>query len=185
MHFILYYVTPFEILKMNYLILQQTHHDKVSSVFTFNLVSHCWVLTNPSSIMQLLSMYLGWLFSVSTNMHMIKDIWRYLIWTCMSFITFFPSCIQANGKANNRIKQFFKLAHAWGLAFVPGIMHPHTKKLQKWNKFFLISCLLAAFVDPLFFFILSVDKVIYKSICFEPQCLVDINCQQYRDMLEL
>ena len=83
-------------------------------------------------------------------------------------------CIQANGKANNRIKQFFKLAHAWGLAFIPGVMHPHTKKLQKWNKFFLISCLLAAFVDPLFFFILSVDKVIYKSICFESQCLVDL-----------
>ncbi|WOK96133.1 hypothetical protein Cni_G04840 [Canna indica] len=38
------------------------------------------------------------------------------------------------------------------------IMNPHTKFVQKWNKFFLISCLIAIFIDPLFFFLLSVQK---------------------------
>lgn len=38
------------------------------------------------------------------------------------------------------------------------IMNPHTKVVQKWNKFFAISCLVAIFVDPLFFFVLSAWK---------------------------
>ncbi|KAJ6832844.1 putative cyclic nucleotide-gated ion channel 20, chloroplastic [Iris pallida] len=38
------------------------------------------------------------------------------------------------------------------------IMNPHTKVVQKWNKFFVISCLVAIFVDPLFFFVLSAWK---------------------------
>lgn len=48
-------------------------------------------------------------------------------------------------------------------------MNPHTKRVQQWNKFFLISCLLAVFVDPLFFFILSVNReshCIYFNITF-------------------
>ncbi|OAY78390.1 putative cyclic nucleotide-gated ion channel 20, chloroplastic, partial [Ananas comosus] len=36
------------------------------------------------------------------------------------------------------------------------IMNPHTKVVQQWNKFFVISCLVAIFIDPLFFFLLSV-----------------------------
>ncbi|XP_044466331.1 probable cyclic nucleotide-gated ion channel 20, chloroplastic [Mangifera indica] len=43
-------------------------------------------------------------------------------------------------------------------ANIPGIMNPHTKVVQQWNQFLVISCLLAIFVDPLFFFLLSVDK---------------------------
>ncbi|WOK94280.1 hypothetical protein Cni_G02982 [Canna indica] len=38
------------------------------------------------------------------------------------------------------------------------IMNPHTKVVQQWNKFFVISCLVAIFIDPLFFFLLSVQK---------------------------
>lgn len=38
------------------------------------------------------------------------------------------------------------------------IMNPHTKVVQQWNKFFVISCLIAIFIDPLFFFLLSVQK---------------------------
>ncbi|KAG6673155.1 hypothetical protein I3842_16G097500 [Carya illinoinensis] len=34
-------------------------------------------------------------------------------------------------------------------------MNPHAKVVQQWNKFFVISCLVAIFVDPLFFFLLS------------------------------
>ncbi|KAG6627752.1 hypothetical protein CIPAW_15G150700 [Carya illinoinensis] len=39
--------------------------------------------------------------------------------------------------------------------YIPGVMNPHTKVVQQWNKFFVISCLVAIFVDPLFFFLLS------------------------------
>ncbi|KAL5748691.1 hypothetical protein ACOSQ2_025988 [Xanthoceras sorbifolium] len=43
-------------------------------------------------------------------------------------------------------------------SYVPGIMNPHARIVQRWNKFFAISCLVAIFVDPLFFFLLSVQK---------------------------
>ncbi|KAL6635208.1 hypothetical protein ACP70R_027879 [Stipagrostis hirtigluma subsp. patula] len=43
------------------------------------------------------------------------------------------------------------------LAFIP-IMNPHAKAVQQWNQFFAISCLIAIFIDPLFFFLLSVEK---------------------------
>ncbi|KZV34776.1 putative cyclic nucleotide-gated ion channel 20, chloroplastic-like [Dorcoceras hygrometricum] len=42
--------------------------------------------------------------------------------------------------------------------YIPEIMSPHTKAVQKWNKFFVISCLFAIFIDPLFFFLLSVHQ---------------------------
>uniref|UniRef100_A0A7N0V7F3 Cyclic nucleotide-binding domain-containing protein n=1 Tax=Kalanchoe fedtschenkoi TaxID=63787 RepID=A0A7N0V7F3_KALFE len=47
--------------------------------------------------------------------------------------------------------------------YIPGVMNPHAKIIQQWNKFFVISCLVAIFVDPLFFFLLSVD-VKYKCV---------------------
>ncbi|KAK8503978.1 hypothetical protein V6N12_019145 [Hibiscus sabdariffa] len=43
-------------------------------------------------------------------------------------------------------------------SYVPGIMNPHAKVVQQWNKFFVISCLMAVFIDPLFFILLSVQK---------------------------
>ncbi|XP_065880767.1 probable cyclic nucleotide-gated ion channel 20, chloroplastic [Euphorbia lathyris] len=42
--------------------------------------------------------------------------------------------------------------------YIPGVMNPHTRVVQLWNKFFVISCLVAIFVDPLFFFLLSVQQ---------------------------
>ncbi|KAK0586892.1 hypothetical protein LWI29_014011 [Acer saccharum] len=48
-------------------------------------------------------------------------------------------------------------------SYVPGIMNPHAKIVQQWNKFFAISCLVAIFLDPLFFFLFSVDES-YKCI---------------------
>ncbi|XP_073134490.1 probable cyclic nucleotide-gated ion channel 20, chloroplastic [Henckelia pumila] len=42
--------------------------------------------------------------------------------------------------------------------YIPGVMNPHTKIVQQWNKFFVISCLFAVFIDPLFFFLLSVQQ---------------------------
>lgn len=38
------------------------------------------------------------------------------------------------------------------------IMNPHTKVIQQWNKFFVISCLVAIFIDPLFFYLFSVEE---------------------------
>ncbi|KAL2555265.1 putative cyclic nucleotide-gated ion channel 20 [Forsythia ovata] len=40
--------------------------------------------------------------------------------------------------------------------YIPGVMNPHAKVVQRWNKFLVISCLFAVFLDPLFFFLLSV-----------------------------
>ncbi|MCD7470002.1 putative cyclic nucleotide-gated ion channel 20, chloroplastic [Datura stramonium] len=42
--------------------------------------------------------------------------------------------------------------------YIPGVMNPHAKIVQKWNKFFVISCLFAVFIDPLFFFLLYVHQ---------------------------
>ncbi|KAL2533076.1 putative cyclic nucleotide-gated ion channel 20 [Abeliophyllum distichum] len=42
--------------------------------------------------------------------------------------------------------------------YIPGVMNPHAKVVQQWNKFFAISCLFAVFLDPLFFFLLSVKQ---------------------------
>ncbi|XP_061355806.1 probable cyclic nucleotide-gated ion channel 20, chloroplastic isoform X1 [Gastrolobium bilobum] len=43
-------------------------------------------------------------------------------------------------------------------SYVPGVMNPHTKIVQQWNKFLAIFCLVAIFVDPLFFFLIYVQK---------------------------
>ncbi|XP_061952762.1 probable cyclic nucleotide-gated ion channel 20, chloroplastic isoform X2 [Populus nigra] len=49
-------------------------------------------------------------------------------------------------------------------SYIPGVMNPHTKVVQEWNKFFVLSCLGAIFVDPLFFILLSVKQ--------EEKCIV-------------
>jgi cyclic nucleotide gated channel len=43
--------------------------------------------------------------------------------------------------------------------YIPRVMNPHAQVIQKWNKFFVISCLVAIFVDPLFFFLLWAQQV--------------------------
>uniref|UniRef100_A0A0D9WN34 Ion transport domain-containing protein n=1 Tax=Leersia perrieri TaxID=77586 RepID=A0A0D9WN34_9ORYZ len=55
-----------------------------------------------------------------------------------------------------------KIGHYF--SYIP-IMKPDDKTVHRWNQFFVISCLLAIFNDPLFFFLLSVDKH-YKCIVF-------------------
>lgn len=42
--------------------------------------------------------------------------------------------------------------------YIPRVMNPHAKDVQRWNKFFVIACIFAVFLDPLFFFLLSVQK---------------------------
>ncbi|XP_057855168.1 probable cyclic nucleotide-gated ion channel 20, chloroplastic [Cryptomeria japonica] len=66
------------------------------------------------------------------------------------------------GGAKSSIKSFPSLL----FSCIPGIMNPHAKIVQQWNKFFVISCLVAIFVDPLFFFVLSV-KQDYRCIILD------------------
>ncbi|ONI09486.1 hypothetical protein PRUPE_5G240800 [Prunus persica] len=58
------------------------------------------------------------------------------------------------GDAKGWARRFFSFLRL----YIPGVMNPHAKVVQQWNKFFVISCLVAIFVDPLFFFVLSVRK---------------------------
>ncbi|WOH16042.1 hypothetical protein DCAR_0935591 [Daucus carota subsp. sativus] len=42
--------------------------------------------------------------------------------------------------------------------FIPGIMHPHAKSVQRWNKIFIFSCLFTGILDTLFLFLLYSKK---------------------------
>ncbi|XP_073131684.1 probable cyclic nucleotide-gated ion channel 20, chloroplastic [Henckelia pumila] len=44
------------------------------------------------------------------------------------------------------------------LPYIPRVMNPHALFVQRWNKFFVISCFFAVFLDPLYFFLLSVKQ---------------------------
>ncbi|CAA7051276.1 unnamed protein product [Microthlaspi erraticum] len=59
----------------------------------------------------------------------------------------------------------YDVAKGWARRFassvnrrLPGIMNPHSKFVQSWTKFFALSCLLAIFIDPLFFFLILVQQ---------------------------
>ncbi|XP_061356046.1 probable cyclic nucleotide-gated ion channel 20, chloroplastic, partial [Gastrolobium bilobum] len=95
---------------------------------------------------------------------------------CTTCPTYFKATQQRNSKASGIFNPKFHNslygdAKGWArrlFAFLiprfPGVMNPHTKLVQKWNKFFAICFLVAIFVDPLFFFLLSVQK--------EQKCIV-------------
>ncbi|XP_022886875.1 probable cyclic nucleotide-gated ion channel 20, chloroplastic [Olea europaea var. sylvestris] len=53
-------------------------------------------------------------------------------------------------------KGWAKRMYSFFRRYIPGVMNPHAKIVQQWNKFFVISCLFAVFLDPLFFFLLAV-----------------------------
>ncbi|KAL6552837.1 hypothetical protein OROHE_008201 [Orobanche hederae] len=62
--------------------------------------------------------------------------------------------------------KFYEDAKGWGkrmssslCRYMLGVMNPHTKVVQQWNKFVAVSCLFALFFDPLSFFLLSVQRV--------------------------
>lgn len=56
-------------------------------------------------------------------------------------------------------KSFVRKLPSFFSSYVPGVMNPHAKVVQKWSKFLAIFCLIGIFVDPLFFFSLYVEKV--------------------------
>ncbi|PIN05892.1 Cyclic nucleotide-gated cation channel CNGA1-3 [Handroanthus impetiginosus] len=59
-----------------------------------------------------------------------------------------------HGDAKGWAKRMCSFLHP----YIPGVMNPHAKVIQHWNKFFVISCLFALFLDPLFFFSISVQQ---------------------------
>ncbi|XP_071722418.1 probable cyclic nucleotide-gated ion channel 20, chloroplastic [Rutidosis leptorrhynchoides] len=86
--------------------------------------------------------------------------------TCPSYYNFKPAQ-QKNSRTSMIFdsKFLYSDAKSWTRRllfclqkFIPPVVNPHNKHIQKWNKFFAISCLLAIFIDPLFFFLLSVSE---------------------------
>ncbi|KAK2965629.1 hypothetical protein RJ640_001816 [Escallonia rubra] len=71
--------------------------------------------------------------------------------------------------------------------YIPGIMNPHAKVVQQWNKFFVISCLVAVFLDPLFFFVLSVlqERKIEASSSTEVGSTRGLLCSPLRGKIPL
>ena len=57
-------------------------------------------------------------------------------------------------------------------------MNPHSKFVQSWTKFFALSCLLAIFIDPLFFFLIFVKQVCFFPPYFASHVLVFLRLQQ-------
>ncbi|KAL2578234.1 hypothetical protein GLYMA_16G218000v4 [Glycine max] len=55
-------------------------------------------------------------------------------------------------------KGFGRKLYSFCSRYVLGVMNPHNKFLQRWNKILAIFCLVAIFVDPLFFFLIYVKK---------------------------
>ncbi|KAL1318218.1 hypothetical protein AAHE18_15G190300 [Arachis hypogaea] len=53
------------------------------------------------------------------------------------------------GDAKGFATKFYSLCRS----YIPGVINPHTKVIQQWNKILAIFCLVAIFVDPLFFFV--------------------------------
>ncbi|MED6124349.1 putative cyclic nucleotide-gated ion channel 20, chloroplastic [Stylosanthes scabra] len=58
----------------------------------------------------------------------------------------------------NNAKGLVTRLSSFTYSHIPGVINPHDKAIQRWNRFFIIACLVAIFVDPLFFFLLSTDK---------------------------
>jgi hypothetical protein len=68
-------------------------------------------------------------------------------------------CFQFQNAFYGDAKDWARRIFAFFIPNVPRVMNPHNKLVQQWNKFFAICCLVAIFVDPLFLFLLSVNKV--------------------------
>ncbi|CAI9270759.1 unnamed protein product [Lactuca saligna] len=69
--------------------------------------------------------------------------------------------------------------------FAFGVMNPHDKYVEQLNKFFLISCLFAIFIDPLFFYLLSVKKD-YKCVVINwPMAIILVVSRSITDFIYL
>ncbi|KAL3724907.1 hypothetical protein ACJRO7_029991 [Eucalyptus globulus] len=91
----------------------------------------------------------------------------------------FHNALYGDGKGWAR--RFFSYVSA----HIPGIMNPHAQVVQRWNKFFVISCLVAVFIDPLFFFLLSVQKDIMCIILNKPMTTTIVVFRSVTDFIYL
>lgn len=55
-------------------------------------------------------------------------------------------------------KGFGKNLYSFCSSCIPGVMNPHARIIQQWNKLLDIFCLVAILVDPLFLFLFYVNK---------------------------
>lgn len=73
-----------------------------------------------------------------------------------------PTTSEFDAKFHNMIygdaKGWAKRMWSYLVCFIPGVMNPHTKVVQRWNQFFMISCSFAVLVDPFFFMLLFVHQ---------------------------
>lgn len=81
------------------------------------------------------------------------------------------------GDAKGWARRFFSYVNA----HIPRVMNPHAQVVQRWNKFFVISCLVAVFIDPLFFFVLSVQK---DNMCIILNQAMTITIVVFRSMTD-
>eukprot|EP01018_Ginkgo_biloba_P039638 Gb_35450 [translate_table: standard] len=86
--------------------------------------------------------------------------------TCPSYFTSNGPSVSQPSPMKNAFFGGAKSMHVklvgWSKDWFPSVLNPHTKIVQRWNQFFVISCLFAIFVDPLFFFLFSVRQ---KTLC--------------------
>ncbi|KAL4578818.1 hypothetical protein LXL04_014949 [Taraxacum kok-saghyz] len=75
-----------------------------------------------------------------------------------------------------------KLLHE---VFKIGVMNPHKKYVKRLNQFVLISCLIAIFIDPLFLYLLSVNKD-YKCVVMNwPMAKILVVSRSITDLIYL
>nr|KYP39023.1 hypothetical protein KK1_039696 [Cajanus cajan] len=90
---------------------------------------------------------------------------------CTTCPTYFKASSQTNTRKTSTLfdhkfhnnlygdaKGFGRKLFSFCSSYVPGVMNPHAKVVQRWNKILAIFCLVAIFVDPLFFFLIYVKK---------------------------
>ncbi|EFJ28778.1 hypothetical protein SELMODRAFT_93280 [Selaginella moellendorffii] len=90
--------------------------------------------------------------------------------TCPSYIDY------SAGSQMKKSRNLFSEAKSVALGIVkwrPAIYNPHTKVIQRWNQVFGVCCLIAVFVDPLFFFIFSAKQG-YFCIVFNQELAIGV-----------
>ncbi|KAF8014592.1 hypothetical protein BT93_H0419 [Corymbia citriodora subsp. variegata] len=85
------------------------------------------------------------------------------------------------GDAKGWARRFFSYVNA----HIPGVMNPHAQVVQWWNQFFVISCLVAVFMDPLFFFLLSVQQEYKCMILNQPMTTTIVFLRSVTDFIDL
>ena len=121
---------------------------------------------NQTSRVQLNSLKTYYCFHLYSSSILRQTKYMMLLNSCSNFSFFFQLQNILNGDTDGWTRKASSFLHK----HVP-IMNPHAKIVQQWNKFFVVSCLIAIFIDPLFFFLLSSQQVcLYSFPSLESNC---------------